>query len=184
MNFCIRRRVSGIAFASCTAWPLMGALRSVSLFQKSISKVNSMNSGERPRATTAVVARYAMMSSVPTLLVAVVTFIAIMSSACPPATGAGLGCGAVSRFVCVHCTSTGKLSSRGLFLARAAVRRHIRASKSCREAGLGFREVHVEARAGDVMAGAGGAAGPAPDVRHQPPGEKECFQQNKATYTV
>jgi hypothetical protein len=28
----------------------------------------------------------------------------------------------------------------------------------------------VEARAGDVMAGAGGAAGPAPDVRHQPPG--------------
>ena len=29
----------------------------------------------------------------------------------------------------------------------------------------------VEARAGDVMAGAGGAAGPAPDVRHQPPGD-------------
>ncbi len=27
------------------------------------------------------------------------------------------------------------------------------------------------ARAGDVMAGAGGAAGPAPDVRHQPPGD-------------
>ncbi len=60
---------------------------------------------------------------------------------------------------------------RGLFLrvARAAVRRHISATKSCREASLGFREVHVEARAGDVMAGAGGAAGPAPDVRHQPP---------------
>jgi hypothetical protein len=128
-----------------------------------------------------------MMSIVPTLLVAVVTFIAIMSSAGPagpPDTGGGLGCGAVSRFVCVHCTSTGKLSSRGLFLARSAVRRHISATKSCREAGLGFREVHVQARAGDVMAGAGGAAGPAPDVRHQPPGEKECFQQNKATYTV
>ena len=29
----------------------------------------------------------------------------------------------------------------------------------------------VEARAGDVMAGAGGAAGPAPDVRLQPPGD-------------
>ncbi len=79
-----------------------------------------------------------MMSMVPTLLVAVVTFIAIMSSASPPATGGGLGCGAVSRFVCVHCTSTGKLSSRGLFLARAAVRRHISATKSCRKAGLGF----------------------------------------------
>ncbi len=28
-----------------------------------------------------------------------------------------------------------------------------------------------EARAGDVMASAGGAAGPAPNVRHQPPGD-------------
>ena len=33
------------------------------------------------------------------------------------------------------------------------------------------QEFQVEARAGDVMAGAGGAAGPAPDVRHQPPGD-------------
>ncbi len=32
----------------------------------------------------------------------------------------------------------------------------------------GFREIQVEALAGDVMAGAGGTAGPAPDVRHQP----------------
>ena len=31
--------------------------------------------------------------------------------------------------------------------------------------------VLVEALAGDVMAGAGGAAGPAPDVRHQPAGD-------------
>jgi hypothetical protein len=109
--------------------------------------------GCRPcQQSAAFVARYAMMSTVPTLLVAVVTFIAIMSSAGPPATGGGLGCGAVSRFVCVHCTSTGKLSSRGLFLARSAVRRHISATKSCREAGLGFRVVHIEARAGDVIA--------------------------------
>ncbi len=109
-----------------------------------------------------------MMSIVPTQLVVVVASIAIMSSAGPPATGGGFGCGAVSRFVCVHCTSTGKLSSRGLFLARAAVRRHISATKSCLEAGLGFREVHVEARDGDVMAGAGSAAGPATfDTSHQ-----------------
>ena len=33
------------------------------------------------------------------------------------------------------------------------------------------QDFHVEARAGDVMAGAGGAAGPAPDVQHQPPGD-------------
>jgi hypothetical protein len=130
----------------------------------------------RRQPSTALVARYAIMSIAPTLLVAVVTSITIMSSAGPPAAGGGLGCGAVSRFVCVHCTSTGKLDSRGLFLTRAAVRRHISATKSFREAGLGFRQVHVEARAGDVMAGAGGAAGPAQDVRHQPPGDTECCE--------
>ena len=32
-------------------------------------------------------------------------------------------------------------------------------------------DFQVEARAGNAMAGAGGAAGPAPDVRHQPPGD-------------
>ena len=77
----------------------------------------------------------------------------------------------VRRFVCVHCTATGHLSSRGLFLHRSAVLRHIRGSKPCFAADLGYKEIHVEARAGDVMAGAGGAAGPAPDVRHQPPGK-------------
>ena len=42
------------------------------------------------------------------------------------------------------------------------------------------QDFQVEARAGDVMAGAGGAAGPAPDVRHQPPGDgKEESCQSK-----
>ncbi len=44
-------------------------------------------------------------------------------------------------------------------------------TSTCELFTLGFREVHVEALAGDVMAGAGGVAGPAPDVRHQPPGD-------------
>ena len=95
-----------------------------------------------------------------------------------PAKGpAGLGCG-VTRYVCAHCTATGQLSSAGLFLNRASVRRHIAAAKHCRAADLGYREIQVEARAGDVMAGAGGAAGPAPDVRHQLPGDKpqQCLQ--------
>ena len=72
----------------------------------------------------------------------------------------------------VNCTATSHLSRRRLFLHRAGVRRHIRASKPCFRvaAGLCFKEIHVEARPGDVMAGAGGAAGPALDVRHQPPG--------------
>ncbi len=34
--------------------------------------------------------------------------------------------------------------------ARAAVRRRIRASKACRDAGLGFREVHVDSEAAPV----------------------------------
>ena len=95
-----------------------------------------------------------------------------------PAKGpAGLGCG-VTRYVCAHCTATGQLSSAGLFLNRASVRRHIAAAKHCRAADLGYREIQVEARAGDVMAGAGGAAGPAPDVRHQPPGDtcQQCLK--------
>jgi hypothetical protein len=76
----------------------------------------------------------------------------------------------------VNCTATGHLSLsrllKPLFLHRAGVRRHICASKPCFRvaAGLCFKEIHVEARPGDVMAGAGGAAGPALDVRHQPPG--------------
>ena len=37
--------------------------------------------------------------------------------------------------------------------------------------------VLVEALAGDVMAGACGAAGPAPDVRHQPAGDGFRIQQ-------
>jgi hypothetical protein len=50
------------------------------------------------------------------------------------------------------------------------MRRHISASKACLTADLCFEEIHVEALAGDVMEGAGGEAGPAQDVCHQPPG--------------
>ncbi len=84
------------------------------------------------------------------------------------------GAGRLTRFVCAHCTATGKLSSlsRSLFLNRAAVRHHIAASRPCHAADAGIRTIQVEeARAGDIMAGAGGAAGPAPDVRHQPAGD-------------
>ncbi len=75
-----------------------------------------------------------------------------------------------------QCTLTGELSHwHGcMFLNQASVWRHIAATntKPCREANLGIREIQMEVRAGDVMAGRGaaGAAGPAPDVRHQPVG--------------
>ena len=107
-----------------------------------------------------------------TLLLVAVAVMAAKASDKPagPPAKSGLGV-TVTWFVCAHCTATGQLSSRGLFLNRAAVRRHIAAAKSCRAADLGIREIQVEARPGDVMAGGGGAAGPAPDIRHQPPGD-------------
>jgi hypothetical protein len=64
---------------------------------------------------------------------------------------------AVTRFVCVNCSATGHLSSlsRGLFLHQAGMRCHICASKACFAARLGFKEIHIEARPGDVMVGGG-----------------------------
>ena len=111
------------------------------------------------------------MHSVCTLLLAAVVFMA--SQASPPILGgADAGGVQVTRFVCVHCTQTGQLSSRGLFLSRAAVRRHISHAIACRSAGLGHREVPIQVRAVDVMAGGGGGAGPAPSIRHQEPGTR------------
>jgi hypothetical protein len=80
----------------------------------------------------------------------------------------------------VNCTATGHLSSRWLILRRAGVLSYIRASgsKPCFAAGLGFTVIHVEARPGDVMAGADGAAGPEPDVRHQTPGRTVYIYHN------
>ena len=115
-----------------------------------------------------------MMPVTGTLLLAAVASVIIMASVQVPLSAAGPGgpcVGRVTRFVCAHCTSTGELSHRGMFLNRASVNRHIAATKPCREAKLGILEIQVEARAGDVMAGGGGAAGPAPDVRHQPAGD-------------
>ncbi len=105
-----------------------------------------------------------MMSVTRTLLLAAVVSV-IMASVPVPASGsaaagpAGFGTGRVTRFVCAHCTSTGVLSHRGMFLNRASVRRHIAATKPCRKANMGIWEILLEARAGDVMAGGGGRCG-------------------------
>ncbi len=107
-----------------------------------------------------------------------------MASMAGPVAGPPRKQAAVTRFVCVHCSATCHLSSRWLFLHRAGVRLHIRASKPCFAAGLSFKEIHVEALPGDVMAGAGGAAGPAPDVRHQPPGRTEYIYHNYGPHST
>jgi hypothetical protein len=115
--------------------------------------------------------QYAMTWSVSTLMLTVLVIMASRASA--PANGPAqeLRC-RVTRFVCAKCTETGQPSSRGLFLSQAAVWQHLAASKPCFTAKLGFLEIQVNVLTSDVMAGAGGAAGPAPDVRHQPEGNK------------
>ena len=99
-----------------------------------------------------------MTHAVRALLLAAVVFMASQASL-PTVGGQGQGPAVqVTRFVCIHCTQTGHLSSHGLFLSRAAVNRHIGHAKACRSAGLGYREMPIQIRAVDVMAGGGGGA--------------------------
>ncbi len=79
-----------------------------------------------------------------------------------------------------RCTSSGELFHSCMFLNRASVLRHIAATKPCRGANMGIREIQLEALAGGVMAGGGGAAGPAPGV-HQPR-QVTCWQKSKTVY--
>jgi len=59
--------------------------------------------------------------------------------------------------------------------ARSSISRGQDASL-CRKVGLGVLEISIAACTGaDVMAGGAGAAGAAPDVRHQPPGYPELY---------
>ncbi len=96
---------------------------------------------------TVQLARHATMSVGRILLLAA----AVIASA-PAVKGTDSdGLGRVTRFVCAHCTSTGKLSSHCLFLNRAAVRRHIAASRPCHAAQEGIRQIQMESRSGDIM---------------------------------
>ena len=94
----------------------------------------------------------------------------------PPALRLRLGgvtrCMCALRLIAPQPAGPWPLPSRSLFLNRASVRRHIMiaASKNCRAADLGYREIHVEALACDVMSGGGGSGGPStgcptPDTR-------------------
>ncbi len=56
-------------------------------------------------------------------------------------------------------------------------------SVSCR-ANMGIREIQVDVWTSDVMAGAGGAAGPAQDVRHEPAGTVRRRSRFQWIYTL
>ena len=111
-------------------------------------------------------------------IICTLLLVAVMASSAGPDVGPPIQCG-VTCFVCVNCSKTCHLSNRWLFLNQAGVCRHINASKACFAAGLCICDIHVNARAGDVLARPGGAAGPAPDVRQLRPGT-----QNTDTITL
>ncbi len=107
-----------------------------------------------------------MTWSVCTLLLTAVALMASQASV-PPSPDSEQGLAAtqtLTHLVCAKCSETSQLSSLGLFLSRAAVHRHIGHSKPCSAAKIGIWEIQVEIRTSDVIAGAGGAAGPVQDV--------------------
>ncbi len=112
-----------------------------------------------------------LLAAVASVIIMASVQLPVSASAGPAGPSPGGTGGPVTRYVCTHCTATGKLSHSGMFLNRASVRRHIAATKPCRKVNLGIWEIQVEARTCDVMAGRGGTAGPAQDVQHQPAGD-------------
>ncbi len=69
---------------------------------------------------------------------------------------------------------------------RAGVHRHIRASKACFAARLGFqvKEIHVEALPGNVMVTVGKGEGGGLDGRHQPPGRRVDIYYNFDYFSI
>jgi len=63
-----------------------------------------------------------------------------------------------------------------VYCSLLAATSHVGTLPHCRVLGLSVREISVAAGTGaDVMAGGAGAAGAAPDVRHQPPGYTNLY---------
>ena len=80
----------------------------------------------------------------------------------------------ISRFICMGCERRGEFQH--LYGTRRAAATHVGMSPDCLKLGLGVWEICIAACTGaDLMAGGAGAAGPAPDVRHQPPGYPELY---------
>ena len=63
------------------------------------------------------------------------------------------------------------------FPTRRAIKTHIGKSSVCWATGFGVKEVELETRPIDAMVGGTGAAGPAQDLLHQPPGRRIHFKK-------
>jgi len=78
-----------------------------------------------------------------------------------------------NRYVCTSC------AQRGMFISSypniRAAKIHIGKSPVCRAARQGIQEIGLDTRPTDAMVGGTGAAGPPPDLRHQPPGRRLIF---------
>ena len=82
-----------------------------------------------------------------------------------------------TRYVCVCCEQRCTFTSA--FPTIRAARTHIGRSRTCAAAaGFGIQEITQETRQTNIMVGGSGAAGPAPDLRHQPPGSTHFCKQN------
>jgi len=140
-------------------WPDLGAKIGMAPFNPSArrDKLDSTCTGRMPGSAVRLGAIRVLVSAV---------FLMSMASSRPVHT--------ISRFVCMGCERQGEF--RRLYGSRQAATTHVGKSPHCRALGLGVREISVAAGTGaDVMAGGAGAAGAAPDVRHQPPGYTNLY---------
>ena len=79
------------------------------------------------------------------------------------------------RFVCVACDQRAGGTFTTAYPTARSAKIHVSMSPPCRAADLGIREIVLDTRQTDAMVGGSGATGPAPDLRHQPPGSAwEC----------
>ena len=71
------------------------------------------------------------------------------------------------QFVCASCPERGMFVT--LYHTIRAAGMHIGKSSVCWAFGMGVKEVELETLRTEAMVGGTGAAGPAPDLQHQPP---------------
>ena len=77
-----------------------------------------------------------------------------------------------NRYVCASCAERGMFATSESYSTIKAVKIHIGKSSVCQAARKGIKEIEPDKRHTDAMVGGTGAAGPPPDLRHQPPGQR------------